>query len=39
LRHLITRLPNLRRASDEPVRWANNVVVTGLERNDLKWDA
>lgn len=38
VRHIVTRLPNLRRANDEPVRWAPNVIVTGLERNDLRWD-
>ena len=38
LRHTVTRLPNLRRASDDPVRWGPNVIVTGLERLDLRWD-
>jgi cytochrome P450 len=38
LRHIVNRLPNLRLATDEPIRWAPNVIVTGMERLDLLWD-
>jgi cytochrome P450 len=38
LEQLLTRLPNIRRADDEPLAWAPLVNHQGLERLQLAWD-
>jgi cytochrome P450 len=39
LREVAARLPNLRRTDGEPLSWQPNVIITGLERLNLSWDA
>lgn len=39
LRELLYRLPNLRRANDEPLHWIPSPIIRGLGRLDLRWDA
>lgn len=38
LQRILSRLPNLRRANDDPLRWVPLVNHMGLERLDLTWD-
>jgi cytochrome P450 len=39
LQQLLARLPNLRRANDEPLEWLPLVLHHGLGRLNLAWDA
>lgn len=38
LEQLLTRLPNLRRANNDPIEWMPHVLHMGVKRLDLAWD-